>query len=347
MTSTVVFVTTPCSLAKILLLVGVRVTTAAALASLQLLVSLVNFHVDLCCRVIALSIALVTLPFRILATLQRERESEARLSDIRVQLEGLAWENRGLEERLEMEMRERELIETVFEEIEEAHEKAMDRIDVLESELQNLKEENIRLTQVQGKVLSAKKAQAADSDDNLSNAIPAGTSYGMRSWDTGLNEKGLMFKVHGDPWGKLSAKTKYEKDLANVAGPYQFPAQLVSRNIIVDDALEQRRVVAIHRSLFSAILSLIVAIIIWKAQNPCMPLVAALFTVVGLSLTSVVQFFSTIKNKPAMDAVALLSINWFILGMLTSPSLPSVAEVLAPLVIKLVEMVFIWCGFSF
>lgn len=57
------------------------------------------------------------------------------MNDMRVQLECHVWENRGLEERLESAIRERELIETLFEEIEEAYEKAMDRIDVLENQV--------------------------------------------------------------------------------------------------------------------------------------------------------------------------------------------------------------------
>ncbi|KAM0935267.1 hypothetical protein DsansV1_C29g0210021 [Dioscorea sansibarensis] len=333
MTSTEVFVTTPCSLAKILLIVGVRVTATAALTWLQLLGSVINFHVDLCCRVIALGVAVVTLPFRILATLQRERELEVQVNDMRVQLECHAWENRELEKRLERAIREREMIETVFEEIEEAYEKAMDRIDVLGNQLQSVKQENLRLSELHGKILSTKKTQA-ESDDSLS------------TWNTELNRKQMILRVHGDPLGNSSAKTKHKEDDFNVANLCQSPSQLVSRNITIDHVLEQRRVVAIQRSLFSSLLSLMVGIIIWKAENPCMPLVAALFTVVAMSLRSVVQFFSTIRNKPATDAVALLSINLFILGMLTSPSLPTVAEVLTPKTIKLVDIMLIWFGLS-
>lgn len=100
----------------------------------------------------------------------------------------------------------------------------------------------------------------------------------------------------------------------------------------VDDEslLERQRFVALHRSLFSAILSLLVGMIIWEAEDPCLPLVAALFTVVGMSMNSVVQFFSTMKNKPASDAVALLSLNWFMLGALTYPTLPRASHILAP-----------------
>ena len=60
---------------------------------------------------------------------------EVQVNDMRVQLECHAWENRELEKRLERAIREREMIETVFEEIEEAYEKAMDRIDVLENQV--------------------------------------------------------------------------------------------------------------------------------------------------------------------------------------------------------------------
>lgn len=98
------------------------------------------------------------------------------------------------------------------------------------------------------------------------------------------------------------------------------------------DPLNQRRQVALSQSLFSAFLSLLVGMIIWQAKDPCMPLVLALFTVVGLSLHSVVQFFSTIKNRPAADAVALLSVNWFILGTLSYPTLPKVAHMLFPVI---------------
>ncbi|KAA8521055.1 hypothetical protein F0562_011792 [Nyssa sinensis] len=99
-------------------------------------------------------------------------------------------------------------------------------------------------------------------------------------------------------------------------------------------------------SLFSAVLSLLVGMIIWEAEDPCMPLVVALFTVVGISLKSVVRFFSTIKNKPASDAVALLSFNWFILGTLTYPTLPRVARMLTPPAKRFLERSVFWLGIS-
>ncbi|XP_065050168.1 alkylated DNA repair protein ALKBH8 homolog [Musa acuminata AAA Group] len=60
-----------------------------------------------------------------------------------------------------------------------------------------------------------------------------------------------------------------------------------------------------------------------------------LFSVVGISLGSVLEFFSTMRNRPASDAVALLSINWFILGTLSSRTLPVIAHMLAPSAIRI------------
>ncbi|CAL9210977.1 unnamed protein product [Musa hybrid cultivar] len=66
-----------------------------------------------------------------------------------------------------------------------------------------------------------------------------------------------------------------------------------------------------------------------------------LFSVVGISLGSVLEFFSTMRNRPASDAVALLSINWFILGTLSSRTLPVIAHMLAPSAIRIaVQLVF-------
>lgn len=110
--------------------------------------------------------------------------------------------------------------------------------------------------------------------------------------------------------------------------------------------MQQQRSIALSRSLFSAFLSLLVAMVIWKAEDACVPLVGALFTVVGISLGSVLEFFSTIRNKPASDAVALLSINWFMLGMLFFPTLPVIARVIAPAFTRFASRIVSWLGLS-
>ncbi|KAG8382032.1 hypothetical protein BUALT_Bualt05G0034400 [Buddleja alternifolia] len=92
--------------------------------------------------------------------------------------------------------------------------------------------------------------------------------------------------------------------------------------------LTLRKEIARSRSLFSAILSLVVGMVVWKAENRCMPLVVALFTVVTVSLGSVIELFSNIDQKPASDAVALLSLNWFVLGTFNISYVTGITRVL-------------------
>lgn len=269
-----------------------------------------------------------------------------------IEFERLLWENKELKQRLHRVIKDRKVIETLFEEIEEDHEKALSRIDVLENELQDLKEESMRLNEVLGKANSdCKDYKLHDSKrDDIDKGTPFLDNYGVKSWSTGEKSTGMIvqdLQLHRDSWGGGDKSKPQELSaLKPQSVPYQSTPQTFSRNPIVETSLEQRRVVALYRSLFSSILSLLVAMIIWESEDPCMPLVAALFIVVGMSMGSVVQFFSTIKNKPASDAVALLSINWFILGTLTSPSLPRVARMLAPHVVRLADPVIIWLRLS-
>ena len=61
-------------------------------------------------------------------------------------------------------------------------------------------------------------------------------------------------------------------------------------------------------------------------QDPCTPLVIALFIVVGMSLASVIQFFTKVQSQQGFYAVALLSLNWFVLGTLANPALPYLGQ---------------------
>lgn len=88
---------------------------------------------------------------------------------------------------------------------------------------------------------------------------------------------------------------------------------------------EVPRAVARRRSLFSLGMSLAVGAVAWSADAPCLPLLAGLFAVVGVSMRSVSRL-----RRGAADAVALLSLNWFLLGVLTSPMLPGVARAVGP-----------------
>ncbi|XP_062095710.1 uncharacterized protein LOC133801504 isoform X1 [Humulus lupulus] len=243
---------------------------------------------------------LLTLPLRLLTAIWRERQLEMRLHDVQCELENLVCDRKQLELHLRTAIREHKMMELLLEDLEHEHDSAISMVQLLQDELQELKNENLRMLEVQGK------------------------GY----WN-------FTSKDDGNRYG-IQVQAQTETELLKHLKPE-------SNNGVVD----HRRGAAITQSLSSAVLSLLVGMIIWNAEDPCMPLVVALFTVVGMSLKTVVQFFSTIKNKPASDSVALLSLNWFILGTLTYPTLPVLARMLSPVALRIVNGAASLTGLSF
>jgi len=221
-------------------------------------------------------------------------------------------------------------------------------------QLQDLKAENAQLKENLGKGRWSFKDH--DHRDNGHNIIADnyGISSGIQSWKSDYKGTEILFQdlmMQREGWeGDCKSKAEFfnclKAESTDSVAIHQVTTGVFSRNLDVNEALIHSREAALSQSLFSAVLSLLVGMIIWEAEDPCMPLVVALFTVVGMSLKSVVQFFSTIKNKPASDAVALLSINWFILGTLTYPTLPRVAHILAPWALSLLDRTVSWLGIS-
>lgn len=156
---------------------------------------------------------------------------------------------------------------------------------------------------------------------------------GKSQWDTNTQAGAAYVGYDGDQKYKSNTKdrispckSQHYKDGTAFTMMHEngnFDAQECVKNES-GSLMHHIKEVAVSQSLFSAMLSVLIGMVVWSDQEPCMPLVMALFMVVGMSLKSVVQFFSTVKNKPASDAVALLSLNWFILGTLTYPTLPRV-----------------------
>lgn len=194
--------------------------------------------------------------------------------------------------------------------------------------------ENLQLKEIQGKGFHSKDQNTDngqnidDSSYNIPNPI---LSFKSSYSGSGVALQGLL--MHKDICEDES-KTRTELLKLLKTGPKSGP---VSKDVETIEILDHRRYLALSQSVFSALLSLVVGVTVWEAEDPCMPLVLALFAVVGMSLKSVVQFFSTIRNKPASDAVALLSFNWFILGTLTYPTLPRFARMMAPLMLRFVD----------
>uniref|UniRef100_A0A7N2N0S5 Uncharacterized protein n=1 Tax=Quercus lobata TaxID=97700 RepID=A0A7N2N0S5_QUELO len=198
-----------------------------------------------------------------------------------------------------------------------------------------MKNENLWLKEIQGKGdWSIRSPDDKGNGQNTSVSDNYGIPYGISSLKSSYNASGIFLQdltMPKDTWGDES---KRKTDIINFLKNRSKSSEIIARHSDTNEVLDQRREVALSQSLFSAVLSLLVGMIVWEAGDPCMPLVVALFTVVGMSLKSVVQFFFTIKNKPASDAAALLSFNLFILGMLTYPALPRVATLLAPLALR-------------
>lgn len=210
-------------------------------------------------------------------------------------------------------------------------------------QFQHLKNENLWLKEIQGKgYWSIRSPDDKGNGQNTSVSDNYGIPYGISSLKSSYNASGIFLQDLMMPKDTSGDESKRKTDIINFLKTRSKSSEIIARDSDTNEVLDQRREVALSQSLFSAVLSLLVGMIVWEAGDPCMPLVVALFTVVGMSLKSVVQFFFTIKNKPALDAVALLSFNLFILGMLTYPALPRVATLLAPLALRFVDQTVSW-----
>lgn len=153
---------------------------------------------------------------------------------------------------------------------------------------------------------------------------------GKPTWQPNCHKKQAITDIHKD-------------DVLKAGSKFYEPSQLYfTRMISKESILARQREIALSRSLFSVLLSLVVGIIVWEAEDPCMPLVIALSVVVTMSLLSALQLLTRVEHKPASESVALLSINWFILGTLAYPMLPRIASFLAPLALSFLQRTLKW-----
>ncbi|KAL5864203.1 hypothetical protein ACOSQ3_001717 [Xanthoceras sorbifolium] len=350
MATILTLVTKPFFLGKLAIIFCLKTTFVVIHTWIELVKATVRFNLNMLWRSMIWIAALISLPVEILTALQREKLLEEHLHEMQLQLETLVWDRKELEDRLQKAVKERRIVESMLVELEDEHDKAMAKIELLESELQDLKYETLQLREICGKGRWSFKSH--DDTGNGKN-VGLADNHGITSWKSSFKGSDIIFQDLMIQKGTWEGESKSDTELLNflktgfASGTiHHIAPDIVPRNVETNGVLDQRRGVAFSQSLFSALLSLLVGMIIWEAEDPCMPLVVALFTVVGMSLKSVVQFFSTIRNKPASDAVALLSFNWFILGTLTYPTLPRVARMLSPLALRFVDQTMSWIGFS-
>ena len=213
-------------------------------------------------------------------------------------------------------------------------------------QLKNLEAENNQLKEVQGKAFWC---SGSKDEGQISQTVKNARKFWiplLRSHYKGNGVKGDNMRCR-DKWkdgkGSKSEMSGASKVLSEACGLIHPSFQdTMTPNFRMDNVLEQRRQEALSHSFFSAVWSLLVGMIVWEAREPCMPLVLALFVVVIMSLMCVLRFFSTIKNKHAVVAVALLSLNCFMLGMVTCPMLPVFADALAPFVFHASQKMVTW-----
>ncbi|KAL2348763.1 hypothetical protein Fmac_002763 [Flemingia macrophylla] len=335
LTSITLLVTWPFSLLKLAWLFGISIALTVIYTWMELIRSTISFHVNIISRIITWIFGLISLPARAVNVFQRERQLEQKLHEMQLEMENLVWDKKELQQHFQMAVKERKMMEILLSELEEEHDMAIAKIEKLEGKLRDKTNENLQLKELQAKGYWSSKDQnntdkvqtIDDSSDNISHCILSRNSNYNGS---GIALQDLLMRKDLQ---EDESKTRNELLKLFKTG---LKSESVKLEMISKDAEEMSKTldhhldIALSQSLFSAIMSLVVGIIVREAKDPCMPLVVALFAVVGMSLKSVVQFFSNIRNKPASDAVALLSFNWFILGTLSYPTLPRVARILAP-----------------
>ncbi|XP_057524575.1 uncharacterized protein LOC130804222 isoform X2 [Amaranthus tricolor] len=308
-------------------LLAMRSLWFAIVTWMQLFGAVVSWHTNMCWCFILWTVSITTFPIRAWCALRREKMMERVLQQLQVDLENLSWDYDKLAAHLKLAIEEHHLMESMLAELETEHDKAINKIEFLEEKVEHLKNENLSLKEIETKGIWD-TTHRTKTEDRQTTSIGKNNGHdeSSKSGDDNLLDDLLLQK-------RSWSSNKHRRSATNPAGLLDPLTPLIfSGDINTDAALDHRREAALSQTLFSALLSLLVGATIWEAKDPCMPLVMALFAVVGLSLRSVVQFFSTIKNRPASDAVALLSCNWFILGTLSVPAFPKVARMLAPVV---------------
>ncbi|XP_022941541.1 uncharacterized protein LOC111446814 [Cucurbita moschata] len=287
-------------------------------------------------------IAFVSLPGRIVVALQRERQLQQNLQFLEIEFENVLWERKEFQKHFQAAMKEQKVVELMLDELEMIHEKATDKISHLESELHKLRNENLRLQEIKGKTYWSLKGLDNKGEAQNAGRLDSDITFGISSCSSIYSGSSIVqYLFQSDIWKddnipKARLIELLESGLKSGLRSLSSEVSKDEDDKDVAETLDEQREIAISRSLFSTLLSLLVGMIIWKAEESHLCLVMALLFVVSISLKSVVEFFTTIKNKPALDAVALLSFNWFILGILAYPMLPNIARLLVPLTSRFV-----------
>ncbi|XP_021889886.1 uncharacterized protein LOC110808644 isoform X1 [Carica papaya] len=347
--------------------------------SMQLVRALICFPMNMLWKTMIWLAALLYLPVRLLTALQRERLVEQHLLEMQFEVETLLWEGQKFQENIQTVIKEHRTLGSMLAEVEEERERAIAKIEKLEDEVNNLssstgflsvelkpkhtiidkpkvralKEENIWLKEIRGQESWSLKGHAdQDSGQNIGTI----DDHHLPCWsDTWLSWHGKSSQICQDGMMKRDESTEENKNHTGLfsylkAGstsraPVQpFTLNTDPRKMEISEILHKREI-ALSQTTLGAVLSLLVEMIIWESEDLCVPLLGALYAVVGMSLKSSFEFFSSVKNRAGSDAVALLSLNWFILGTLSYPTFSKVAWMFAPLISRVMDWMVSLLGF--
>lgn len=360
-------VTEPLSMISLLWQLCMRFVCFLTLPWFGLFKFMFGLYLDICWRLISWGVSAISIPIRLLTALQGEKVLEARLYELQTQLEGLIWVNKDLEQRLEVAIKTQKKTEIFLAEAEEEQDGAIEKLQLLEIRIREIEAENLKLREIEKRALleaeEGKNAKESKKIDNghvtehslLRGGDGIGSDAEDKEWNSVFEKRGKILgdylmgkgrRVHGSKM-EIEELDPFLESRMTSSGDFSFPSDsFAEKQKAKPEIIYEWKGVALVQSTFSAFLSLLVGMIAWEAQDPCIPLVIALFIVVGISLKSVVQYFSRIQNRPGSDAIALLSFNWFILGTLASPTLPNIARSLIPLVSGIGCRLARWFGFS-
>lgn len=264
---------------------------------------------------------ILLLPIRIYNAMRHEDTIEAQIQEIQKLHIKSEKRNRELECELEQVLADCKQFKELLESAETEKKAIVRKYHLLQLRVLELEEENDSL-----------RAQK----ERISKGVHEGKRIFSQQEDMGCNS---LLEKHDDDKDHI---TPMAIQMRNIPG--KMPLQLnfkqgnvaynVEKHFVSERVRYESRGAALSSSMFSVFLSMLVGMIVWQAQDPCIPLVIAVFMVVCMSLRTVVQFLLSIDNRPGFDAVALLSFNWFILGTLAYPALPIIAQIVAPIVAK-------------
>ncbi|XP_052140022.1 uncharacterized protein LOC127759842 isoform X2 [Oryza glaberrima] len=242
----------------------------------HLAVAAVKLPALLCCDAMLSTVAFLTFPLRLLAAVDRERKLDRLVGEMQRQMERLVWENRELEEKLGMALKESRAMEEILDEMEEEHDDAFARITLLETQLKALKLENMRLIEHRGKSMWDKKPPATAVHGGES--LPASTS----------RPSNTRKRKDREDEAEEAAAAQEEEGGGGVATEEDSEMSVQMR---------RGKAVARRRSLVSVGMAAAVGAVVWAADAPCLPLLAGLLATVGVSMCSVARFFLLLLRR--------------------------------------------------